>query len=93
MRQRGSWVLPAVCLAVFAAFMLGLHWLQRGISLEFGEGLSVGLLIGIFTALLAVGPRTGRAAEPEYEPAPRRSVGLGEIGATGREPRRPGSSR
>lgn len=81
------------CVVLFAAVMGGIYWLQHGIGREFGLGFSAGLLLGMLIVQLAVGPRKERAAEPEYEPAPRRSAGLGEIGATGREPRQPGSSR
>lgn len=52
--------LPLVLAAiVFAVIMGGLHILLHGISRDFGAGLALGLVLGIFIAGLAIGWKRG----------------------------------
>lgn len=53
--RQGFWL--SLCVIAFALAMGGIHWLQKGISPDFGMGFTVGGLLFGFLTMLAVGWR------------------------------------
>lgn len=52
-----NWPIVAVCIIGTTFVLAGIHWLQHGISAEFGLGVSCGLIVGILLTSLALGWR------------------------------------
>lgn len=64
--RRGFWV--SLCVIALALVLAGIRYMQKGFGEDFGFAFSIGMLLGIFLTMLAVGWRRG---ELRREPDPR----------------------
>lgn len=67
-----NWPWQFLAAFLFIGVMAGLKFMMTGFNEDFGWGFGIGLMIGFFIALLAVGWRRGEMTREEVLPPPER---------------------
>lgn len=67
-----NWPWQFLAAFLFIGVMAGLKFMMTGFNQDFGWGFGIGLMIGVFIALLGAGWRRGEMTREELLPPPER---------------------